>query len=355
MAVSYGLSSILFGLLSRRFKLRLFALLVLFSMAIGYALLSSVSKMWQIAVIYTLLFGIGQTGLQVSQTLIARWFIARRGMAFAIAACGLTLAGAVIAPALTYFIKHVGFSTATTTYAVIIALFIPLVAVFLKEWPEAVGLKPDWGKFKNEMPNNSESENISLQSLLRKPLFWSVGLVVALSPLILGQLMTYLIPMAHSNGVDMQIASFFLSGLALAGLVGKITSGWIADKMPLRLLTALPLCGYIVSCGLFLISSNSWLFGGSSLLAGVSGGISSVMIALAIAKTFGRNAFATIAGFIAPIGIVFSFLTTWACGKIIDLTGNYSGVLYILIGLSIISILISIFFIGKQDTKGETF
>lgn len=55
---------------------------------------------WQIIAIYRLLlpFAIGFSGGTPTQTLVSRWFVRRRGLAFSIWAMGLVLAGVLLPP-----------------------------------------------------------------------------------------------------------------------------------------------------------------------------------------------------------------------------------------------------------------
>ena len=345
MMISYGVSSAFFGILVAKIALAWFAAAIFAAMAAGYLALGMASEVWQIAVIYALLFGIGQMGLPVAQTMIARWFTVKRGLAFGIASCGFALPGFFVAPLMTYSIGRFGFSTTMMAYGVIIALIVPFALRFVVSWPEDKGLAPD-GTPKVEGTTASAMlspvEKLDVGALMRTPQFWIVGLIVTISPLIVTQLMTYLVPMADASNVDMQAASFFLSGLALSAIISKLLVGWLADRIPLKILTIIPPAGYVVACLLFMNQGSAMSFGLAALVAGASGGASAVMIAYVIGQVFGRNAFGTVAGLITPIVVVLSLAATWSTGHLVDRYGHFQMVLLGFISLAIVGAALSL-------------
>ncbi|TCR80759.1 MFS transporter [Rhizobium sp. BK376] len=344
MMISYGISSALFGILVGRVPLSWFSAAILTAMSVGYLALSMVTEVWQVAVIYALVFGIGQMALPVAQTMIARWFTLRRGLAFGIASCGFALPGFFIAPLMTYSIGRFGFSPTMVAYGVIIALMIPFAIRLIVNWPEDKGLFPDgMPDPASAVPSTAsrQSESFEVRALIRSPHFWVVGLIVTISPLIVSQLMTYLVPMANASHVDLQAASFFLSGLAVSSVASKLLVGWLADRIPLRVLTTIPAAGYVIACLLFMNEGSALSFGIGALIAGASGGASAVMMAYVVGQVFGRNAFGTVAGLVTPIMVVLSLAATWTTGRLVDLHGHYQTVLQGFIGLSLIAAALS--------------
>lgn len=344
MMLAFGVSATVFGILVSKLALSWVAVTIFVAMAAGYVLLSLVTELWQVAAVYGLLFGVGQLAWPVSQTMVTRWFVAKRGLAWGIASCGFAMPGFIVAPLMTYMIGRIGFSATMLAYAALIALFIPVVLRFVVDWPERMGLAPD-GAPVDQARSAAAAEAatpVSAGQIVRQPLFWLVALIVTLAPMIIGQIMTYVVPMARDSGMEMQLASFFMSGLALAALVAKPVIGWIADRIPLKLLTMIAPAGYIVSCLLFLNQGSSLSFGVAAFVAGASGAASAVMIVFVMAKAFGRGAFGTVAGLTTPLVVAFSLIATWAAGRFVDLHGNYDVVLWGFIGLSVLCAALSL-------------
>lgn len=343
MMLAFGVSATVFGVLVSKLALSWVAVTIFVAMAAGYVLLSLVTELWQVAAVYGLLFGVGQLAWPVSQTMVTRWFVAKRGLAWGIASCGFAMPGFIVAPLMTYLIGRIGFSATMLAYAALIAVFIPVVLRFVVDWPERMGLAPDGVTVDQtqSMAASEAAQAVSAGQIVRQPLFWLVALIVTLAPMIIGQIMTYVVPMARDSGMEMQLASFFMSGLALAALVAKPVIGWIADRIPLKLLTMIAPAGYIISCLLFLNQGSSLSFGVAAFVAGASGAASAVMIVFVMAKAFGRAAFGTVAGLTTPLVVAFSLIATWAAGRFVDLHGNYNVVLWGFIGLSVLCAVLS--------------
>jgi sugar phosphate permease len=342
MTITYGIASALFGVLAHKYKLRVFAVVIYGCMAVGYLCLSLVSHVWHIALIYGVLFGIGQLGLPVAQTMIAHWFIARRGMAFGLAACGFAVPGFLGAPAMAFSIHRFGFSHTMLGYGCLILLFIPLVLRYVIDWPEELGLAPDGqpavGLSADITPEKKSGRAIA--SLLPSPLFWLVAIIITLTPLIVNQLITYFVPMAKASGVDIRTASLFMSRLALAALAAKLVVGWLADRIPLRMIAALPPLGCLLACLLLIEDRSSASFALASLLLGAGGGASGVMIPVVVSKTFGRADFGAIIGLSTPLLVVQTLFASWGAGHVVDATGGYRLVLMVFAALAIIGCLL---------------
>lgn len=348
MTITYGLASALFGVLAHRYKLRIFAVVIYACMGIGYLCLSVMSHVWHIALIYGLLFGIGQLGLPVAQTMIAHWFVARRGMAFGFAACGFAVPGFLVAPAMASSIHRFGFSSTMLGYGCLILLFIPLALHYVIDWPEELGLEPDGQpvvSLSDVIPQ--KESNRAIASLLPSPLFWLVAIIITLSPLVINQLMTYFVPMAKASGVDVRTASLFMSRLALAALAAKLVVGWLADRIPLRVIAALPPLGCLLACLLLIEDRSTASFALASLLLGAGGGASGVMIPVVVSKTFGRADFGAIIGLSTPLLVVQTLLSSWGAGHVVDATGGYRLVLLAFAALTILGCLLVVLLPGR--------
>ena len=350
MMVSYGIASTCFGMLSGRIALRYFAAIVFAAMALGYLCLAAVNGIWQVGAVYALLFGLGQIGLPISQTMIAHWFVARRGIAFGIAACGLALPGFLVAPLMTYSIMHYGFSLTMLVYGLLIAMFIPLILGLVIEWPEQLGLSPNGAAKPETAIRNAEETEPAMSSseLLKTPLFWLVAFTVTIGAMIVTQLMTYVVPMAKAANFDTQAASFFLSAIAFTALASKLITGWLADRMPFKLLAVLPALLVVISCLIFLVSTTFAGYLIASLVAGLGGGTANIMIPMVIAKIFGRTSFAAVAGLTIPVLVVLSFTATWSTGHIVDLTGSYNFALRGFIALATFGGILALMLPDKQ-------
>ena len=105
----------------------------------------SLRELWQLYAFHVV-FGLchGTSGLVPLTTLVARWFSARRALAFSIASTGLSFGGIVVAPFVALLIERLGLAGAAPWMG--LALFLgtlPVTLLVLRPRPAAMGLEPD--------------------------------------------------------------------------------------------------------------------------------------------------------------------------------------------------------------------
>ena len=107
--IASGIGGAIAGRLVERIDARI---IIAASAATGALVLASVGalrELWQLYAFHVV-FGLcnGASGLVPLTTLVARWFSARRALAFSIASTGLSFGGIVVAPAAALLIDHLG-------------------------------------------------------------------------------------------------------------------------------------------------------------------------------------------------------------------------------------------------------
>ena len=113
--------------------------------AVGLALLSSVTTLLQLYLVY-FLFGVGfsASGLLPATTLITRLFFVCRARALSIASTGLSVGGMLITPLSAVWVVSMDIGPATRLMAIVYALgIIPLTIWLVRSRPEEVGENPD--------------------------------------------------------------------------------------------------------------------------------------------------------------------------------------------------------------------
>jgi len=354
MMLAYGLLSPLYAILVRRFALRYFAAAVFLAMALGYVGLAYATALWQVAIVYSAFFSIGYLGYLVAPTLVANWFITRRGFAFGLTGCGFAVPGFLLAPLMTYAIRHYGMSASFLVYGLFIACLVPVALIYVVDRPEDKGLHPDGSAVLFEDPSAAAVKSAWTPSrLLRTKRFWIVAVIVNIQPTVVLQLTIHLMPMAKGAGIDLQAASFLLSVFAAMAVVGKIGIGWLSDRLSLRTIALIPMVGIMLCCCVLLAGSHLVEFFLASAVLGISSGAGVVMIGLVIARTFGREAFGLVVGLTVPLAVAMSTLATWATGRIIDVTGHYEIPIESFIALLVIGVLLAFSFPRRQSPAVE--
>lgn len=185
---------------------------------------------------FVLIRGLGQGALSlVSLHSINIWFVKRRGLAVGLSGLGIALATAAFPLVIQLMLDSVGWRSAYMILGVaVIAIMVPVGALFFRSHPEAYGLRPD-GAENPEAPAPVELSYTAAQAR-RTLTFWLFVagdfLVAALGT---GLVFHHYSIMAAS-GIDRLTASTFFMPLGAVSAGGILLTGYLMDRMPPRLL-----------------------------------------------------------------------------------------------------------------------
>lgn len=342
MTLAGGLASPFLGGLIDRGSLRAMMLLGAVGLAFGYIGLSLATASWQIPVIYALLMmlGVNLLGPLTTSTLLARWFTRRRGMALGVAAVGTSVGGFVFPPLVQWLIDSYEWRLALRYLGIgCLVVILPAILMVVNR-PGDRGLHPD-GESVDPNAGTTAPPPLSSAALLRERNFWLVAIAMSLLFGVYTGLLSNLVPFALGVGVESERAAFLISVLALAGIVGKLSFGTIADRVDLRgglavamLLVILGLVAYL------LAESYTVLLLGSIALGLAAGGMLPVWGAL-LAVLFGATNYGRVMGMMNPVIMPLTLLGPPLAGMVFDATGSYrfafvGFIVALLLGLSLL-------------------
>lgn len=303
----------------------------------GFLGLSFATTLWQIGLLFGVLIAIGSHmfGPLATSTLVANWFHRKRGRALGVTAVGASVGGLIFPVAATQLMEALGWRGAAVSFAGLLAVFaVPLWWLVVNR-PEELGLRPDGEasvpQATTENPN--ESSNVSAvaasdtASLVRSRNFWAITAAVGLAFCASSVLIATLVPYATDLGFDPQQAAFLMSGYAGAGALGRLASGYLADRVDKRIASWI-VFGVLISAwtGLVLARSYPALFVASLGMGMGVGGIMPLWGALTGA-CFGRAVFGRAMGLMTPLMLPFNLAGAPIAAYAFDRTGSYSTVL----------------------------
>ncbi len=111
----------------------------LVSLALGFALLSQVTAVWHIVLVYALVTPVAGAfaGATPAQVLAARWFPERRGFAIGLVSSGLSLGGVLMPPLVVFLLADMGWRATYVVFALFTAVVIlPLVLLVIRSGPD---------------------------------------------------------------------------------------------------------------------------------------------------------------------------------------------------------------------------
>jgi MFS family permease len=314
--------------------------------ALGMALISQASAFWQIILIYGTLITAGTllSGPLAAQTLAAKWFRGRRGLAIGLSTVGTSLGGFVMAPLIALLYLNFGWRTAHLVLAVaMIAIIVPLVWTVVRNTPEERGVAADPDRPGQPVGSAAISIRYTAAEILRQRTFWVM--IVAFVPMVtaFGGIQQNLGPFARDAGIGDQQTAYLISIFSGVMIAGKIFFGAMADRFDQRLLYWLAVGTLTVAMWLMMTGPDfARLVLIATLLGFAAGGFLPLLGAI-VGSRFGPASFGQVMGLIGPF-MTISALGPLVAGRLRDATGSYDSVLLLFMAL-LVPAALGIFFL----------
>jgi MFS family permease len=331
--ISFGFGGILMGRLSDRFGVSGPVAGGAVALGVGYVAASQATSLWQFVLGQGLVVGVA--GSATFAPLIADtslWFGRHRGLAVSIISSGSYLAGTVWPPVVQHFIQSVGWRRTYLGIAIFcVASMLPLVLAIRRRSPLlAVASAVPRAPARSSRPLGMSPA--ALQTVL---VIAGLSCCVAMSmPQV--HMVAYAGDLGHGAARGAQMLSLMLA----TGIVSRLASGWICDRIGGRRtlllgssLQALVLVLFLPFDGLASLYILSALFGLSQ------GGITPAY-AVIIREFYPPEEAGVRVGTVLMATLFGMALGGWMSGVIFDLTGSYqaafvNGILWNLLNIGI--------------------
>jgi len=322
---------------------------------IGLILLSQISSLWQVYLIWGLLMSVAGSccAIPILST-IPRWFARQGGLAVGLTATGFGLGG-MITPVLTqWLISTYDWRQAYIVLGLLHIIIITPLAQFLKHNPQRAGLMP-YGEGKAGEAKQPSSFlatwGLSLSQAVRTGRFWIFSALMFGFMFTIQVVLTQIAAHVADIGISETIAASIISIIAATSLIGRNLIGFLCDKIGGRLtLTACMVIMTLSAIWLFF-SRDAWAFYIFAVLFGIAyGGVMPLQTILS-RELFGLR-------FLGVILAVFNVFTTTGgaigsplAGYIFDITGSYSLAFIICIILCVLAIILSLILLRTKDEE----
>jgi MFS family permease len=308
-------------------------------LGLGYVLCAFATSLWQFALAQAVLIGLLGTSTTFGPLLadISHWFERRRGLAVAICASGNYLAGTVWPPLVQWGISTYGWrATHIGIGIVVVALMLPLALVLRRPSPvhAATGAAAAARLADAGMPKGA------LQALL---VVAGLSCCVAMS-----MPQVHIVAYCGDLGYGAARGAEMLSLMMGFGIISRLASGWIADKigglatlLVGSVLQAVALALYLPFDGLTSLYVVSALFGL------FQGGIVP-SYAIIVREYFPAQEAGYRVGLMMTSTLAGMALGGWLTGFIFDLTGSYQSAFVHGIAWNVLNIAIAFLLIVRR-------
>jgi MFS family permease len=311
--------------------------IVVFCLGISYA-----TRIWEYLVLYAVMLPISllmSTSL-LANPIISRWFVKRLGLALALAAVGLGMAGVVMPPIVAATMPTLGWRGIWRIGGIITAVIVlPLVLAVLRDRPrERDGLHyltADGNQASAHGSHGSPgASTLRWRDVFARRNFWLLIIVYVPMLAVYGGCGQNIAPLAKARGLSQQTAGVLLSLYSLSQLVTTLMAGLLSDRFGNRA----PLAGlaFATAIGGLLVAFGSGVgVLGLGVILAAFGGSFWPLIAAAITVEFGAGAVGRVFGLVTFF-LPLTILAPFAVAKTQESTGSYIPALLVMTALTVV-------------------
>jgi MFS family permease len=311
---------------------------------LGYFLMSRLESIWQLYLFFGFIFGVGLSTVDViAQTTIARWFSRKRGIVTGTVKVG-TGAGQMTIPFLvSILVIRYGWRSSCVIVGVTVLVILVAIAQLLRRDPSQMGLSPDGNASGSTERLVSDSEGLTLRGAIHTPHFWTICAAMMAIVFCLMMVMVHIVPFAQEISVSPTRAAGVLSTIGGVSMAGRFISGLAIDRIGSKKV--------MVFCFILLIAVLLWLQIATELWMiylfavgyGLAHGGFFTSFSPLIAEFFGIKSHGALFGIAMFSGTFGGALGPVMAGYVFDVTGAYSGAIWICIVISVLGfVLISL-------------
>jgi sugar phosphate permease len=358
ISAAVAINIVLFGLIGPfaasvidRWGLRRVVMAGVGLLAASVALTTQMRTQWQFTLLWGVLVGTGTgvTSMVLAAIVASRWFDRRRGLVLGILSAANATGQLIFLPLLARLIAERGWRAAALLVAAAAALVFVLVAAFMRDRPEDLGLAP-YGREPGTMPPPSRALQpvAALRLAMQTRAFWVLaGTFFICGASTNGLIGTHLIAACHDYGSAELRSAQLLAMMGIFDIVGTTASGWLTDRYSSRHL----LFGYYTLRGVSL----------AFLPMTLQSGVASSLVVFAVfygldwiatvpptvrltSEAFGRENTGVIYGWISASHQIGASMAAFGAGAIRTWLGDYqlafwlAGALCVVAGLSFLTV-----------------
>ena len=240
----------------------------------------------------------------------------------------------------------------------VVAVMIPLAVFVIRQHPSEMGLLPDGAAVDGRAATRARARRGTAGrcgEALRTPTFFIVSAAFSLAFATLGAVLIHVVPFLEDQGFSRATAGLILGCVSGVGVLGKVASGYLADRTSPRTVTAAVFLMQAVGLAVLLQSGGS--VAGVVVFALVFGYSMGAVVALQpmmAVYCFGMASIATILGAMVAVTSAFNALGPITAGLVYDATGAYSLIFIVYIVIDCLAAGL-VYFMGRQPARAPAF
>ncbi len=307
-------------------------------------LLSMATEIWHFYVLFGLGWSLGQiafAGNVVTGSIVAKWFIRKRGRAMGIFTTGIPVGSIIFVPLNAVLVTTFGWQVSWVILGVATWLLtIPIAALTMRRQPEDMGLHPDGALTADEARaaivetarqagggSGGYREDWNLSQAARTPSFYILMASFLCMGLAMGIFTIHQVPAITDKGFDLAVASIVSITLSVCSLIIKPSVGFLSERVSSRHLAAFFFSVGATGVVVLGLADTMFLLFVFAMCYGFGAGTSPVFQNVIWADYYGRRYLGSIRGMFAPVQALGTGVSPFLAGWMFDRTGSYDSIL----------------------------
>jgi MFS family permease len=345
----FGLTAPFAAALMDRFGVRPVLSAALLLIATGSALSVTMTTSWQLVLLWGVLVGVGTGSISMGfvATVATRWFESKRGLVTGVLTAASATGQLIFLPIVAEVTTRHGWRWASLIVAAAALSVVPLVLVFMRNYPQDKGLTAYGATAAAEpavVPASSFAAAFDgLRIGARVPAFWLLAASFAICGMTTNGLIgTHFIPAANDHGMPTTVAAGLLATIGILDVAGTVFSGWLTDRVDPRLLLVVYYAGRGLSLVLLpsLLSPHAepstWVF---VIFYGLDW-VATVPPTIVLCRNYFGARTPVVFGWVFASHQLGAAIAAAGAGGLRDLQGNYDMAFYLAAGLCFVAVIL---------------
>lgn len=339
------------GRLVDRYGVRRTLVVVALLLGAACAAFGTVTGATSLALGFAALRLLGQGALMLlCATLVAHWFVARRGFAMGLMALGFAASMALHPPLAQWLVEAVGWRQAWLWLGLLtLVLLLPLALAVIHDRPEELGLEPDGGARPHpaspahQGAAASAEAGLTLRAALRTRTFWIVAAALFIPSLVITALFFFQVSIFAAQGLGQAAAArvFTVSGMVMVACMPLV--GRALDRFPTPYVLAAALLLLAVTTVTATRVDDAATALAYGVLFGANNAANITFFGYMWARYFGRRHLGSIQGAGQMIAVVGASAGPLPLAIAFDLSGGYREATLMLAALPLICAILVLF------------
>jgi len=307
-------------------------------------LVSQINALWQLYIVYGVIYGIGMSIFVPLTSTVAGWFIQRRTLMTGIVVAGIGVGTIVGPPIADLLIFTYEWRESYLILGCVVLGVVVIAAQFLKSSPSRVNKQM---KGENDLTTEESKTTrnwFTLKEAITTGQFWMTFSQFICFGFCQSFIVVHIVPHVTDLGISSNYAASVLSTIGALSIVSKIAMGAVGDAIGNKRAFILGFILASLSLVWVMFTKEIWGFYLFAILFGIAYGTHISQQSPFAAVLFGLPSHGVIFGVLALGMAVGATLGPIITGYLFDVTGNYNiaimlGIMFSILGLILTAIL----------------